>query len=203
MFVIAFSLYETNDVNVPLFLLLLPISKLHYAAECGSSYRLIKLLIKMDPSAVTALDTEGKAPIHCLCLNFDATPSYLGISAEECMFRSMVALLEADASIVTFEDKLDQTALEYAITANAPFRIIRYLQKTTERYWKEHHSHQASASLQHDDKMSAHSDPEPRGDQTVTTSYPSRSNEESMPERNPQRTPPTKKPSRSKYAMTA
>lgn len=94
----------------------------------------------MDPSAVTIKDSQGKAPIHYLCMHYvDAfRPGNLGeVDATECMVQAMETLLEADLSIVTIEDNEEYTALEYAIESNAPYRLVRRLQKATERYWKE------------------------------------------------------------------
>ena len=160
----------------------------------------------MDPSAVAALDNEGKAPIHYLCQNFNSSSSYLA-SAEEYMFQSLVAFLEVDPSIVTIEDEFDSTALEYAITANAPYKIIRYLQKATERYWKECHGQVTISSPDYDIRLSRRSDDEPSRDnsQSINSSHSNdgRSESGNLPEHNSQRVSPAKKPSRSKYAMTA
>ncbi|KAL3781925.1 hypothetical protein ACHAWO_004405 [Cyclotella atomus] len=112
---------------------------LHHAAKWGSSHRLIKFLIELDPSAVSVKDSQGKTPIHYLCLHFvDAfRPGHFETNVEECMVQAIEAFLEADLSIVSIEDELDYTALEYAIESNAPYRVVRRLQKATERYWKE------------------------------------------------------------------
>lgn len=84
-------------------------------------------------------DSQGKTPIHYLCLHFiDAfRPGHFETNAEDCMIQALEAFLEADLSIVSIEDELDCTALEYAIESNAPYRVVRRLQKATERYWKD------------------------------------------------------------------
>eukprot|EP00804_Cyclotella_cryptica_P020506 CCRYP_019411-RA/>CCRYP_019411-RA protein AED:0.14 eAED:0.14 QI:0/0/0/1/1/1/3/0/361 len=128
---------------------------LHHAAKWGASHRLIKCLIEMDPSAVRAKDSEGKTPIHHLCLHYvDAfrPNKELGdVSVEQCMLQSINVLLEADPSILTMEDNLEATALEYAIESNAPYRVVRRLQKASERYLKDRQkssmSDQSSRSL--------------------------------------------------------
>ncbi|KAL7477135.1 hypothetical protein ACHAW6_002944 [Cyclotella cf. meneghiniana] len=114
---------------------------LHHAAKWGASHRLIKCLIEMDPSAVHAKDSEGKSPIHHLCLHYvDAfrPDNGLGdVSVEDCMLQAINVLLEADPSILTMEDNLEATALEYAIESNAPYRVVRRLQKASERFLKD------------------------------------------------------------------
>ncbi|KAL3791282.1 hypothetical protein HJC23_000899 [Cyclotella cryptica] len=113
---------------------------LHHAAKWGASHRLIKCLIEMDPSAVSAKDAEGKTPIHHLCLHYvDAfRPNNYDVNVEDSMLQAIGVLLEADPSIVAVEDDLDATALEYAIESNAPYRVVRCLQRATGRFWKEH-----------------------------------------------------------------
>jgi hypothetical protein len=95
----------------------------------------------MDPSAVRAKDSEGKSPIHHLCLHYvDAFRPHndLGdVSVEDCMLQAINVLLEADPSILTMEDNLEATALEYAIESNAPYRVVRRLQKASERFLKD------------------------------------------------------------------
>ena len=95
----------------------------------------------MDPSAVSTKDSEGKTPIHHLCLHyveaFRPNNDLGDVSVEDCMLQAINVLLEADSSILTMEDDLEATALEYAIESNAPYRVVRRLQKASERFLKD------------------------------------------------------------------
>ena len=96
----------------------------------------------MHPYAVGAKDSEGKTPIHHLCLHyvdgFRPNNHSGDVNVEDCMLKAIGVLLEADPSIVAVEDDLDATALEYAIESNSPYRVVRCLQRATGRFWKEH-----------------------------------------------------------------
>ena len=96
----------------------------------------------MHPYAVSAKDTEGKTPLHHLCLHYVdgfRPNNHTGdVNVEDCMLKAIGVLLEADPSIVAVEDDLDATALEYAIESNSPYRVVRCLQRATGRFFKEH-----------------------------------------------------------------
>jgi hypothetical protein len=102
----------------------------------------------MDPSAVSAKDSEGKTPIHHVCLHyvdaFRPNNNSGDVNVEDCMLQAIGILLEVDPSIVAVEDDLDVTALEYAIESNAPYRVVRRLQMATGKFWKEREKNNAS-----------------------------------------------------------
>lgn len=53
------------------------------------------------------------------------------------MVQAIELLIEADPSILIIEDKLEATALEYAIEAHSPYRVVKRIQKASEKYHKE------------------------------------------------------------------
>lgn len=150
----------------------------------------------MHPSAVSVKDSRGKTPIHYLCSHYmDAFRSgYVREeSAEEGMIQAIEALLEADLTIVSIEDDLDYTALEYAIESNAPYRVVRRLQKATERYWKEQQNSPQDIPLGYETAATYDNPSEEKIEERANTAA-----------KKPAQLPLSKKPpGRSKYAMTA
>lgn len=176
-------------------------------------------MIELDPSAVSAQDSQGKSPIHYLCLHYiDAfRPGHLaGNNAEDGMIQAVEAFLEANPSIVTIEDESDYTALEYAIESNAPYKVVRRLQKATERFWKDQQKMSVSVMNDHALQGTSQGARPMHHDRNIfeehTLEHPAThldSNEEKTDGQTtaatkPKPAPLPKKPSvRSKYAMTA
>eukprot|EP01082_Thalassiosira_pseudonana_P011780 g9932.t1 g9932 contig4:904018-905230(+) len=113
---------------------------LHHACKWGSSYRLICFLVENDPSAASWQDSLGKTPLHLLCEHYtDAfKPNNVGeYTSEECMIQAINILLEQAPESPNIEDYEGTSPLEYAIGSVTPYKVVRCLQKASERDWKE------------------------------------------------------------------
>ena len=115
---------------------------IHTACRFGASCNAIEFLIKMtNVAALKAQDKTGKTPLHLTCEHFMRNYDPLlnrdeGISAEEA-FIDIVRMLCLDApDVVNIEDDEDQTALEIAIESGAPLKVVKRLQKTSEKDWR-------------------------------------------------------------------
>lgn len=115
---------------------------LHVAAKWGASYRLIVYLVEKDPRAASVKDKLGKTPLHLLCENYTQSTD-LGIqdvSTEVNMIEAARALIRAAPDSVNIEDNDEMTAIEYAIQSDAPLKVVRLIQKASERDWKDRKS---------------------------------------------------------------
>mmetsp|Transcript_14284 Transcript_14284/g.30108 ORF Transcript_14284/g.30108 Transcript_14284/m.30108 type:complete len:336 (-) Transcript_14284:108-1115(-) len=125
---------------------------LHHAVKWGASYRLLCFLLEKDKSAASVKDISGKTPLHLLCEKYvdayDAN-NIEEISVEESMLGAAKLLVNAAPNTVNIGDNDEMTPIEYAIRSGCPFKVVRFLQKSSESSWKslklkmpdENHAH--------------------------------------------------------------
>lgn len=125
---------------------------LHHAVMWGASYRLLCFLLEKDKSAASVKDISGKTPLHLLCEKYvDAyhASNIEEISVEDSMLGAAKLLVNAAPNTVNIGDNDEMTPIEYAIRSDCPFKVVRFLQKSSESSWKslklkmpdENHAH--------------------------------------------------------------
>jgi len=134
---------------------------LHTAIRYGSDPRTIRYLCAKYPSAAGALDLSNQTPLHYLCRYYGKShdPYKSRGSKTECM-REIVRALFANSpkQTVNVEDEDGCTALERAIETDAPYKLIKFLQKACETDWREASDssgmdHEALKQVLHDHAM--------------------------------------------------
>ncbi|KAL7465780.1 hypothetical protein ACHAXS_006102 [Conticribra weissflogii] len=125
---------------------------LHHAVKWGASYRLICFLLEKDKSAASVKDISGKTPLHLLCEKYASAyhaNNIEEISVEESMLGAAKLLVNVAPDTVNIGDNDEMTPIEYAIRSDCPFKVVRFLQKSSESSWKslklkmpdENHAH--------------------------------------------------------------
>lgn len=113
---------------------------LHVAAQNGALPEVIGYLCKLNPKASGSQDRKGKTPLHL------ASESYMKkythakkrkIPAEEAYFLTTKILVRSSPNTVNIEDHEGMSALEYALDNNVALKVIRVLQKASEKEWKK------------------------------------------------------------------
>mmetsp|Transcript_30500 Transcript_30500/g.64260 ORF Transcript_30500/g.64260 Transcript_30500/m.64260 type:complete len:218 (-) Transcript_30500:1277-1930(-) len=110
---------------------------LHVAAGTQASPSLIKLLVQACPESCEVQDDDGRTPLHLACDNscqlFEddfmqsrPPPSYDVIRY----------LLQGSLKAAALEDEDETSALEYAIISGAPIKVVKLLQKATQKQAK-------------------------------------------------------------------
>lgn len=130
---------------------------IHTACRCGASLYVVCFLIEYSSEAImTAQDRRGKTPLH-LCSQhylqlYDPLLGGAGnISGYDAILEVVKRLCAKAPDVINMEDDEEQTALEIAIEVGAPLKVVKKLQKLSEKDWK------ARRGLQHShDDMRQH-----------------------------------------------
>mmetsp|Transcript_4095 Transcript_4095/g.4745 ORF Transcript_4095/g.4745 Transcript_4095/m.4745 type:complete len:299 (-) Transcript_4095:216-1112(-) len=112
---------------------------IHKACQYGASLRVILFLLKSCRLAASAQDESGKTPLHLLSeyypQNYDLDdPEEIPVTVA--MVEIVKILCLAAPDIVNLEDKDGESALEIALECNAPLKVIKELQRASEKDWK-------------------------------------------------------------------
>ena len=123
---------------------------LHVAAKHGASPQVIRFLCAKYPDAAGAQDVFGRLPLHNVCKHY--TKRYNPAKCEdvplaESMRDVVRTLCRTAPKSVNLEDVDGFSALEYAIEYDAPFKVVRDIQKSCEKDWKKRRS---SSGLDHE-----------------------------------------------------
>lgn len=123
---------------------------LHLAAKNGAAPQVIRFLCAKYPKAAGAQDVRGRLPLHNACKHY--TTRYNDAKCEnvplaESMRDVVRTLCRTAPRSVNLEDVDGCAALEYAIEYDAPFKVVRDIQKACEKDWKKRRS---STGLNHD-----------------------------------------------------
>merc|ERR1712176_174587 len=116
---------------------------IHKACHYGASLRVILFLLKSCRLAASAQDSSGKTPLHYLAeyypRNYD-TEDPDEIPVNIAMVEIVKILCLAAPDIINLEDEDGESALEIALDSNAPLKVIKELQRASERDWKARRS---------------------------------------------------------------
>jgi len=142
---------------------------LHVAAGSRASSTVIKLLTMKNPQACKVQDESGCTPLHYACnsacnLFGDDEPS--SPRRRPCLHTIRHLLLLGTIEAVTYEDKDEMNALEYAIVSDASLEVVDLLQISSQRVMKKANSnrnaqgmtipHQPMSIMASSMKMNAH-----------------------------------------------
>mmetsp|Transcript_33436 Transcript_33436/g.99590 ORF Transcript_33436/g.99590 Transcript_33436/m.99590 type:complete len:261 (-) Transcript_33436:228-1010(-) len=113
---------------------------LHTAVECGASSGVVRRLIEADPSIAEAKDTRGRTSLILACEEMGKQKFKSEEHEQARMHRLTKAIrlltqLSPESSAI--EDNDEVTALEHAISSEAPKEVIKELQKVTARAVKQ------------------------------------------------------------------
>jgi len=113
---------------------------IHKACQYGASLRVILFLLKSCRLAASAQDSSGKTPLHLLSKhyprNYDIEDDPEEIPVTIAMVEIVKILCLAAPDIVNLEDKDGESAVEIALECNAPLKVIKELQRASEKDWK-------------------------------------------------------------------
>lgn len=113
---------------------------LHTAIRYGSDPRTIRYICAKCPSAAGSLDLTNQTPIHYLCRYYAESHDPLKSRGDktDCM-REITRVLFANSppQTVNVEDEDGCTALERAIETDAPYKLVKFLQRASETDWRE------------------------------------------------------------------
>ena len=113
---------------------------LHTAIRFGSDPQTVRYICAKCPSAAGALDLANQTPIHYLCRYYAKShdPFKSRGGKTDCM-REITRVLFANSppQTVNVEDEDGCTALERAIETDAPYKLVKFLQKACETDWRE------------------------------------------------------------------
>lgn len=113
---------------------------LHLATKAGASPTVVRFLLLKNPNAASRADVLGKTPLHLACEHYMFTydPAVEGRNAPpvEDAIKSVVDDLCKLPECVNMEDMNGMSALEYAIDSDCPLKVVKKLQKSSEKQWK-------------------------------------------------------------------
>mmetsp|Transcript_3428 Transcript_3428/g.3239 ORF Transcript_3428/g.3239 Transcript_3428/m.3239 type:complete len:234 (-) Transcript_3428:40-741(-) len=113
---------------------------LHVAAQNGASPEVISYLCKSNTKSSGVQDNMGKTPLHL------ASESYANkythqqdrkLPLEEALLLTVKILIRSSPHTVNLEDADDISVLEYAIDSDVDLKVIRVIQKASEKDWKK------------------------------------------------------------------
>lgn len=113
---------------------------LHVATKNGVSPQVIRYLCATNPSAACAQDVLGRTPLHYVCKHYAKRYSESkceNIPLPDSMRDVARTICRAAPKSVNLEDADGCCALEYAIESDAPFKVVRDIQKACEKDWKK------------------------------------------------------------------
>ena len=113
---------------------------LHTAIRFGCDPQTVRYICAKYPSAAGALDLANQTPFHYLCRYYAEAHDPIESRGDkiDCM-REITRVLFAHSpkQTVNVEDEDGYTALERAIEADAPYKLVKFLQKACETDWRE------------------------------------------------------------------
>mmetsp|Transcript_2562 Transcript_2562/g.3622 ORF Transcript_2562/g.3622 Transcript_2562/m.3622 type:complete len:298 (+) Transcript_2562:164-1057(+) len=114
---------------------------IHLACRCGASPTVIQFLIKKNQLVASLQDSTGRTPLHITCEFYSRTydPMLEGsksLSPEEAITEVVLVLCEVAPGSVNLEDREDRSPTEAAIEFGAPLKVVKKIQKTSEKDWK-------------------------------------------------------------------
>ncbi len=107
---------------------------LHIAAGCSAHPYVIKTLAHADPSTCTVQDEDMRTPLHLACDRYcnlfeDSEDS----NGRELSYDAVRALLSESLEAAVLEDEDEMNPVEYAIMSNADMKLVKLLQKATQK----------------------------------------------------------------------
>jgi len=121
---------------------------LHVATGTGASVNVINALLEANPSACRAQDADGRTPLHMACdrncvlfegsVNSNDAPRYDVVNS----------LLSVSPSSVTLEDADEMTAIEYALLSSGDLRVVKMLQRASQKVLRKKHAEKKSNKQQ-------------------------------------------------------
>jgi len=122
--------FEDNDDRTPL----------HVAAAFGASPQVIDYLIEQDKSAALKQDSNGRGPLHlscqCCILERRCDSGCKQGTIKGPLVNVIKSLYAAAPATVNMEDYAGISPIEYAIIHGADRKVVRMLQKFSEKEWK-------------------------------------------------------------------
>ena len=113
---------------------------LHTAIRYGCDPRTVRYICAKYPSAAGAIDLANQTPFHYLCRYYAEAHDPIKSRGDKigCM-REITRVLFAHSpkQTVNVEDEDGCTALERAIETDAPYKLVKFLQKACETDWRE------------------------------------------------------------------
>lgn len=116
---------------------------IHTACKYGASMIIIAFLLKSCKLTASAQDEMGKTPLHLVAQYYfdnyaESSPDY--IPAEKAMVEVVKILCLAAKNIVNLEDHNDMSALEIALEYSVPLKVLKAIQRASEKDWKARQS---------------------------------------------------------------
>lgn len=113
---------------------------LHIAAKNGVAPQVVRYLCAKNPSAAGAQDVLGRTPLLYVCKHYAQRYNESkceNIPLLDSMRDVTRTICRTAPKSVNLEDVDGCCALEYAIECDAPFKVIRDIQKACEKDWKK------------------------------------------------------------------
>lgn len=113
---------------------------LHIAAKNGVAPQVVRYLCAKNPSAAGAQDVLGRTPLHYVCKHYAKRHNESkceNIPLLDSMRDVARTICRTAPKSVNLEDVDGCCALECAIESDAPFKVIRDIQKACEKDWKK------------------------------------------------------------------
>lgn len=120
---------------------------LHIAAGCSAHPHVIKTLAHADPSTCTVQDEDLRTPLHLACdrdCNLFEDPE----DPRELSYDAVRALLSESLEAAIMEDEDEMNPVEYAIMSDADIRLVKLLQKATQKAASSKKRRKTSSSVQ-------------------------------------------------------
>lgn len=113
---------------------------LHIAAGCSAHPHVIKILAHADPNTCTVQDDDKRTPLHLACDRhcnlFEDPKGESNDDGRDPCYDAIRALLSESLEPATVEDEEEMNPLEYAILSNADLKVVKLLQKATQKQAK-------------------------------------------------------------------
>lgn len=110
---------------------------LHIAAGCSAHPHVIKILAHADPTTCTVQDDDKRTPLHLACDRycnlFEDPKGESNNDGRDPCYDAIRALLSESLEPATVEDEEEMNPLEYAILSNADLKVVKLLQKATQK----------------------------------------------------------------------
>lgn len=123
---------------------------LHTAIQNGAEPQVVRYICSKKAAMAGKCDITGMTPLHYACKYYadKYVPAKCKDASLEDAMRDVVRTVfrNSPQQLINIEDIDECTALEYAIETDAPYKVIRYIQKACESDWKD----SASSGLDHE-----------------------------------------------------
>ena len=110
---------------------------LHIAAGCSAHPHVIKLIAHADPATCTVQDEDMRTPLHLACDRycnlFEDPHSDDSSDGRDPSYDAIRALLSESLQATMLEDEDEMNPLEYAIMSDADIKVVKLLQKATQK----------------------------------------------------------------------